>query len=272
MGDLDMRDNGDLILLPDGIGHSPRVKEPESAMQPGMAAPIPREPDKRLFRGRPILTPERRAALPAAIVEAIDRGELTGLEWLALLASMPDTSMNNPMVPDPPPLQWSYDFNAVGTGRASFLGAVVVAGGLNPLSSGGIIGVADGSSAPAGTVGEVNVANGSSTALTTATSANITSGGLTLTPGDWLCYGVIGFAISVGATSIVGAISSTSATLTFPQAQLVMTTAAIAGGQLVLPPTRFNVSASTPIFVVAQSVFASGTVNATSSLNARRMR
>lgn len=257
-----------MILLPDGIGHSPRVKEPESAMLPGMATPAAREPDRALFRGRPILTPERRAALPSAIVAAIDAGELTGLEWLALLASMPDTSMNNPIVAAAPPLQLVYDYDPnTGVGRILVPGTVE----FQPSVGGGIVGVPNGIQAPAGAVGEYQQSSVGPQALTTSVIANV--GSLALTPGDWDIWGQCIFTISAGASLITAGVNNVSATFAGNvYSSLQATTATIATSNLNCPAFRIGAGAAWTLFLVAQAVFASGTVSASGTLFARRRR
>lgn len=102
--------------MPDGIGQGPRVKEPESVMLPGMAAPAPTTPP-----ARPIAPWWRKGAVP--------KGE----EWRTYLRSMPDTSGPFPQPPgatlqEPP--SWNYDYNpATGSARATFNGEVATTGG-----------------------------------------------------------------------------------------------------------------------------------------------
>jgi Chaperone of endosialidase len=78
--------------MADGLGFAPRVKEPESALEPGMAAPAPRKAVDALFA-------------PGAL-------------------SMPDTSGPG-SVAAPSPATWVYDFDpANGVSRATFNGEV----------------------------------------------------------------------------------------------------------------------------------------------------
>lgn len=85
----------------DGFGMAPRVKEPESSMVPGMAAPIAAAP--------PIVRP-----------------------WWSYLHSMPDTSGPFPQPPGAViqrPNYWDYDFDpANGSGRTTYKGEVAIIG------------------------------------------------------------------------------------------------------------------------------------------------
>jgi hypothetical protein len=82
--------------MADGLGFAPRVKEPESALLPGMAARAPLEPRLKPAGGPPGPTPQ----------------------------SMPDTSISGPVALQEPP-RWVYDFDpANGAARANFNGEV----------------------------------------------------------------------------------------------------------------------------------------------------
>lgn len=250
----------------DGLGMMPRVKEPESAMMPGMAAPAPQPPARSLFRGRPILGKGRRDTLPAAIVKAVEAGELTGYEWLALLASMPDTSMNNPLVPAPSPVRWAYDFDpANGSTRAIFPGEAGMTGGL--------VGVTSGAAAPAGTVGEFITANASGVAVLTGTNTQLLV--QSLTAGDWDVWGWVTFAsLTVGSASVLaGAITLSTATMGTQSTFLNLAAGTIlAATQVAINPQRFNFAATTNVFLNGRADFASGTASLTAVLNARRRR
>lgn len=139
-----------------------------------------------------------------------------------------------------------------------------------PLSGGtmtgplALVGVTNGSSAPAGQVGEyINAANPSAVVLTGSgdgTITNITS--IVLTPGQWLLWGwfqlVLSNASSVG---IAGAISeSASSTAGFWPTQLV-SSVALGGSFLSICPVVVNIQATTTYYLNVAGWWSGGTVS-----------
>jgi len=125
-------------------------------------------------------------------------------------------------------------------------------------------GVTDGSNAQPGDVGEYMTATGSAVGLVNAVVTNLAS--LALTPGDWDVSGSVTFNASAGTHSFFGVGISTidnGSFATYPTGAFTQT----------MPTTvhRFNVSAGTTVWVVGQAAF-TGTVFATGTINARRMR
>lgn len=143
------------------------------------------------------------------------------------------------------------------------------------------IGVSDASTAASGYIGELisaNVAIGSPVSLTSTTAANITS--ISLSPGDWLVNGTIGF-IPAGTTTAslyVGSINTTSATQgTSPNTGAFFTYGGLtyaAGVSQVFPTgsTRINVSTTTTVYLVATATFAISTLTGYGFIAARRLR
>lgn len=84
--------------MADGLNMNPRPGEPESSLVPGMSAPRAKQPPAARGAGPLALT------IPAPLL-------------------MPDTSGPGP-TPLQTPLQWSYDFTALGVARASFPGVI----------------------------------------------------------------------------------------------------------------------------------------------------
>jgi hypothetical protein len=125
-------------------------------------------------------------------------------------------------------------------------------------------GVTDGSDAAPGDAGEYMTNTSAAVGILTGVVTNMAA--LNLTPGDWDVSGYVLFTAGAG-THIdfgVGIITiDTSITATFP-------TTAI---NQVLPTTvhRVNISAATTVWVVARAGF-TGTMTATGTINARRMR
>lgn len=142
-----------------------------------------------------------------------------------------------------------------------------------------LIGIVDGSNAAAGFVGEYIesvVLTGNALALSTGVALNVTS--IVLTPGDWDVNGSVSF--NIAATTTIAQLAGGSST----------TTAAFQTGaffNLVYPPSsvmgvqgaitsmitfRYNIVATTTIFLVAQSTFGTSTNAAYGTIRARRIR
>jgi hypothetical protein len=160
------------------------------------------------------------------------------------------------------------------TNTATGSGALVLQGSpvlFTPTMSG----ITGGTNSAAGYVGEYISATASSVALTTATITNVTS--ISLTAGDWDVSGgeYISDSTNTMSNALVGA-STTSATLgssgTWAQTQFT------AGGGLMMsyansiPQQRINVTSTTTVYLLGYAVFASGTVNASGYIQARRIR
>lgn len=142
------------------------------------------------------------------------------------------------------------------------------------------LGVTDGSSAASGYIGEIissTIAIGSAVSLTTATAKSITS--ITLTPGDWMVSGNIGFIAASGTlptilTASISQVDNTQATSPngggFNQLQLAF--AATSTNVLSMAPTRINISAQTTVYLVGTATFTVSTLTAYGSITARRFR
>lgn len=150
------------------------------------------------------------------------------------------------------------------------------------ITTPGIVGVTNASNATAGNVGEViqsNVVVGSAVSLTNNTTANVTS--ISLTAGDWDVTGMVAFnpAGTTTVTAIQAGINSASATLPsapsaggFPYSNIAATLTTGAAQRLPISKVRVNISATTTIYLVAQSTFATSTMGAYGSILARRVR
>lgn len=141
------------------------------------------------------------------------------------------------------------------------------------------LGTATNDNAASGMIGEYmthQTVTGSSVSLTTNTTANVDS--LTLTAGDWDVYGVVDF--TFGATTsytyAAGGVSSTSATLVADQGFAHTTPAEVPVNtndqSYPIAPTRFSVSGSTKVYLVARSTFTVSTLKAYGTISARRAR
>ena len=139
-----------------------------------------------------------------------------------------------------------------------------------------IVGVIDGSSAPAGDVGEIlsSVVLGSSpVAFTSGVPANVTS--LLLTKGQWLVWGNVSFEITGGgADSCAGWISSVSSTQ--PDGSLIAALVLGTFNEVVwcspVPQQPFNVSSNTTVYLSGNCIVNAGTIAASGRLYALRVR
>lgn len=142
------------------------------------------------------------------------------------------------------------------------------------------LGTTLGDNAIAGNVGEyvtAQVATGSSVGLTTATPANVTS--ISLSPGDWDVEGTVFFdpAASTSITQLEAGVSGAgSATFdTFDRTAMQSVPAQVPGAHdtgLGTPESRFNLTVTTTIYLVAQATFTVSTLKAYGIIRARRMR
>lgn len=141
------------------------------------------------------------------------------------------------------------------------------------------IGITDGSSAAAGYIGEVVTASlaigGQS--LTTNTAKTLTS--ISLTKGDWMISGNVGFtaAASTVPTKLIGSISTTNDVhATSPNggafAQIEATLGTASTNVLTLAPMRVNITTTTTYYLVATATFTVSTLTGHGSVTARRLR
>lgn len=175
-----------------------------------------------------------------------------------------------------------------GTGNAVFstsptfttpvLGAAT---GTSVSLSSGIIGTATNDSAASTFVGEYVeslLASGSATSLVTATAKTITS--ISLTAGDWDVNCSVYFipAATTSITSLIASISGTTNTLDTTGGKFAQfsTPAMVPGASTQLsssvPPYRLSLSATTTVFLVAQSTFTVSTMTGWGLIRARRIR
>lgn len=135
-------------------------------------------------------------------------------------------------------------------------------------------------SAAAGNIGEYissTVVLGSAVSLTNNTPANVTS--ISLTAGDWDVSCTLNLTtvnITTGSVNIIGSISTTTATLDGTdtrESSLPLGSGPIGGSaRIVVGPSRFSLSATTTIFMVAEVSFTGGSCSAYGTIRARRMR
>lgn len=143
-----------------------------------------------------------------------------------------------------------------------------------------IVGTATNDNAAAGSVGEYiesSVPVGSVVALTSTTAKTVTS--ITLSAGDWDVSGdvYISPAATTSMTQTAGSISTTTNTIDFSPgrfSQKVFSAVITAGFGISepIPPTRFSVTGSTTVFLVAQATFTISTNGAYGIIRARRVR
>lgn len=162
--------------------------------------------------------------------------------------------------------------------------SITPSGPITPNATIGIIGVTTGSNANAGSVGQYITATVATpgTALTTTVSANIAS--ITVTAGDWDLAAAVDYLLTAAtATEFKCGPSIVTGTLpTQPGGSGLGSDALIIDPSnfitvtdtLVFPisSVRLLAAATTVVFLVANAIFAAGTISAFGSLSARRMR
>lgn len=134
-------------------------------------------------------------------------------------------------------------------------------------------GVTDGSSAAAGKVGQMIEANASAVALTSGAVINITS--ISLPAGEWDVYGEIQLVSSASGvmTAMSGGVSTTSATdAGFPYKTALSFNNNSTVAQFTTPRRFFQRTTTGTVYLVASTVFGSGTVAAAGYIHARRIR
>ena len=141
-------------------------------------------------------------------------------------------------------------------------------------STSGIIGTTTNNSAAAGSVGEfqqVNVVVGSAVSLTTNTAANVAT--LSLTAGDWDVWGNIGFDCAGTCTTMIGWISSTSATLPALSLQTRYLGFSVVAEDFVFPVTQIRISNSgtANVYLSCRGAF-TGATGGFGNIYARRRR
>ena len=141
-----------------------------------------------------------------------------------------------------------------------------------------LVGTATNDNATAGNVGEFVSASALTVALTSATATNITS--ITLTAGDWDVSGLFQTnpAGSTTTSLIASGVSSTSATFQtigagFANVETANSAKAAGVSETVIAPrTRFSLSATTTVYLVANVTFAVSTLTGSGFISARRVR
>lgn len=150
---------------------------------------------------------------------------------------------------------------------------------LRIKANGGVIakGTITNDNAASGFIGEFvssTISSGSALSLTTATSTDITS--ISLTAGDWDVSGVINFTTTGASSSdFKSGSNSTSATFggenTYANLPLVATGLSDILTQNV-PTTRYSLSSTTTIYLIASASFTVGSISAYGTIKARRIR
>jgi hypothetical protein len=128
-------------------------------------------------------------------------------------------------------------------------------------------GVTDGSDAAAGQIGEYMSASGSA-AMTSGTAATVAS--LSLTAGDWEVSGqvTINYTGLTGGNAFGANINGNSGTLIVVSVPNGASDWQLSAGA----PQRFNVTAATTVSLMSIGYFSAGSVSATGTVQARRMR
>ena len=139
--------------------------------------------------------------------------------------------------------------------------------GNKTFSTGAIIqGVTDGSSAASGYVGEIVSALGSSVSVTSGVTQTVAT--LSLPAGDWNITGTV-YCNSANLNSFICGINVTT---TIVGSTGVYQTSSFGPISMPVPFTPTNVSTTTPIYLLVNVGFSTGTPTASGSIYARRVR
>lgn len=135
------------------------------------------------------------------------------------------------------------------------------------------VGVTDGSDAAAGNIGEYLTATAGPLAISNAVALAVVT--LSLPAGDWQVQGNVNFLPQAVTHPLeyVASVSMSATALGAIQTNIVASmangaSASISSGSAV----RVNVSATTPVYLVALTGFTGGTMQAGGTISARRMR
>jgi hypothetical protein len=168
------------------------------------------------------------------------------------------------------------------TGAGSYGGALSITGALTPSQTNGIVGTTTNNNANTGALGEyiTGTVAPTTTALTTNTSVNVGANtNISLTAGDWDCYGVVNFTFgaTTSVTNLSGGVSTTTGTLPaqdsffdYETAANVMTSTKVAA--YVCPTIRLSIASTTNVFLVTQATFTLSTASAGGTIRCRRAR
>lgn len=144
--------------------------------------------------------------------------------------------------------------------------------GAGAIGSSAIGGASDGSDAAPGSIGEYATASQSFLSISNGIATTICT--LTLSPGDWDVAGLAQFA--AGSIAIEGMSASltggTSAAGGIAQLNVGSAVAAFKEAELAISPMRVNTTIPTTIALQMTATFVGGTVSASGSIRARRMR
>jgi len=144
---------------------------------------------------------------------------------------------------------------------------------ITPSQTAGIVGTTTNNNANAGSVGEHQTATGSSTGLTSGSYVDLAT--LSLTAGDWDIQGFVNFnGSSLAATTWVVGINTVANTQPGnPNLQFqTFSSGILTGGSLISPTVRQSLASTTTIRCGGRMDFASGSVTATGTIRARRVR
>ncbi len=167
--------------------------------------------------------------------------------------------------------------------------AVASSGAHRVMIAGGATGQRGALAGASDVAGTISRALASATALTSPNALNVTAAGsITLTPGEWEVSGAVGFVVAntTTITRLTAGVSKTTGTLpntattalpTACEVRYEWSQASAAPGSAVpitipIVPYRCNVTADTPIFLVAAATFATAGCTAFGYLEARRLR
>lgn len=140
-----------------------------------------------------------------------------------------------------------------------------------------IIGVSDGNSAAVGVVGQYAsavVESGASVPLVSTITANVAS--VSLTAGDWDVSGVVSFTFTIVTATRFHVGTTVTAITLGPNGTFVSKPLSFAGlsdtYSEIAPISRYSLSNTATIYLVADATFSSGDISAYGTIRARRIR
>lgn len=140
-----------------------------------------------------------------------------------------------------------------------------------------ITGTTTNNNASVGSFGEYVAAGAADNSVAMTTAVPITVKSISLTAGDWDVEGSVIFSPGSGTTptQALGCLSTVTNSIAVPSSQtfdLNLTFAEVFNIIQSTPTVRFSLAAPTTVYLVAQSTFTGGTLNAGGTVRARRMR
>jgi hypothetical protein len=156
-------------------------------------------------------------------------------------------------------------------------GGAIVLQGTPTINTPSITGVTNGSNAAAGAVGEfVSSAVTQASAVSTANGAYTTVTSISLTAGDWDVEGMVTtYESAATVTGRIAGINTTAGTIPddgWAAVLYIQTTTASQFNTMIISRKRYNVTATTTVYLIGSVTFSAGSVKLYGNITARRIR